>query len=63
LGGLTDLEVQLLAEARSLKAEIAALREADHTRRPALKEKLRLVRAEIQEARRERMILLGHQDG
>ncbi|MEW5765776.1 MAG: hypothetical protein ACOYXN_07475 [Acidobacteriota bacterium] len=56
-GGLTDREVALLTQMRSLKE---TLRQAPPGERPALTRALESLRALREEARRERMALLGH---
>ncbi len=56
-GGLTGREVALLTRMRSLKE---ALRGAPPAERPALIRSLEALKAHRQEARRERMALLGH---
>lgn len=56
-GGLTDREVALLAQMRSLKE---TLRGAPPEERPALIRSLEALKALREEARRERMALLGH---
>ncbi|MEW6758366.1 MAG: hypothetical protein AB1347_09105 [Acidobacteriota bacterium] len=56
-GGLTDREVALLLQMKSLKE---ALRGAPPEERPALKRSLASLKARREEARRERMALLGH---
>jgi len=57
-GGLTDREVRLLREMRRLKE---ALREAPPSVRQELLARLDLLKGEREEARRERMALLGHE--
>ena len=57
-GGLTDSEVALLAEMREVKRRLRTASRAEH---PALASQLDALKAQREEARRERMTLLGHQ--
>lgn len=57
-GGLTDREVRLLFEMRRLQE---ALKEAPPPLRRGLLERWASLRREREEARRERMVLLGHE--
>ena len=57
-GGLTDREVDLLQEMRQVKVALQAAAESE---RPALAARLHALKAQREEARRERMTLLGHQ--
>jgi hypothetical protein len=56
-GGLTDREVALLDEMRGLKE---ALRDAPPNARPVLAARLEALKALREDARKERMALLGH---
>lgn len=57
-GGLTDREVRLLREMRRLKERLPG---TDPKDRQELLHRLALLKREREEARRERMSLLGHE--
>ncbi|MGC8723653.1 MAG: hypothetical protein ACP5VF_07245 [Acidobacteriota bacterium] len=57
-GGLTEREVALLREMREVKARLQTVAESE---RPALAARLEALKVARHQARRERMVLLGHQ--
>jgi hypothetical protein len=62
VGGFTDREVKLLQEARALKLEERDLhlRGDTSSQRDEIRRRLLELKTDLEEARRERMSLLGH---